>query len=90
MTTYSHSADTQAARSLAAVLRAMRAEIARQGLLPPPVRPFVCADCARDTHAASVVDPARCADCARRCYAWRPVPFGKVQKVPPREAARWE
>lgn len=72
MTTYSHSADTQAARSLAAVLRAMRAEIARQGLLPPPVRPFVCADC------------------ARRCYAWRPVPFGKVRKVPPRLAARWE
>ena len=56
----------------------------------PPPAPFACADCGLDSHAASVVDPARCADCARAHYAWRPVLFGKVRKVPPVVAARWE
>lgn len=58
----------------------------------PPAPSFVCCDCRRSSHAASVVDPARCGDCARAHYAWRPMagPIRRLRKVPPVEAARWD
>lgn len=83
----SAAAAATAARSLARVLRRIRAAVPPPPELPPP--PWCCCDCGRDTHAASVADPARCGDCARTRYAWRPATFGKLRKVPPVEAARW-
>lgn len=55
--------------------------------------PWCCAQCGRDAHAASVVDPSVCLRCARALglrIEWKPAPFGKIRKVAPAAAARWE
>lgn len=48
-----------------------------------------CADCGKDTHAASTADPTRCIRCAPAQFDWRVVLFGRIRKVPPIIAARW-
>lgn len=65
---------------------------------PPPADGLCCDGFRRGVFAVSIRDPLVCVRCwparqaaieARR-YAWRHAPFGRIRRVPPRWAARWQ
>lgn len=61
---------------------------------PPAPDARCCAAFRQGVFAASIHDPTCCVRCwqARQAlpYRWRVVPFGRIRRVPPAEAAQWE